>query len=192
MYHPTEIRNPVTGERIVFDETVSDDERLVWNEVKPAHIEPPPVHYHPDTEEHFEVNEGQLLVEIEGKKRRVEAGEEISIPPATPHVTYTETKPARFRRKVTPPGQWREFLTAQFAAVHAVGELSGATGLLQTVLLIRAYPDVVVPAQPPRTVQRALFPVLAVVARAFELKPHYRYPRHDASAGEVRSSETNS
>jgi mannose-6-phosphate isomerase-like protein (cupin superfamily) len=67
MYHPTEIRNPVTGERIVFDETVSDDERLVWNEVKPAHIEPPPVHYHPDTEEHFEVNEGQLLVEIEGK-----------------------------------------------------------------------------------------------------------------------------
>lgn len=192
MYFPTEIRNPVTGERIVFDETVSDDERLVWNEVRPARVEPPPVHYHPDTEERFEVSEGQLIVEIEGDKHRVEAGEEIVIPPATPHVTYTEAEPARFRREVTPPGKWREALTARFAAVHTVGELSGVTGLLQTVLLVRAYPDVVVPAQPPRTVQRVLSPVLAVVARAFGLKPHYQYPRNDASASEVRSSETTS
>jgi len=190
MHYPTEIRNPVTDEQIVFDEAVSDDERLVWNEVRPARVEPPPVHYHPDTEERFEVSEGKLVVEIEEEKHRVGAGEVIVIPPSTPHVTYTEAEPARFRREVTPPGQWREVLIARFAAVHAVGELSGVTSLLQTVLLVRAYPDVVVPAQPPRTVQRVLFPVLAVVARAFGMKPHYQYPRNDTDASEDYRLET--
>lgn len=183
---PTEITNPVTGEQIVFDETASTDERLVWDEVRPAHIEPPPAHYHPDTEERFEVREGLLVVEIDGAEYQLEAGEDIVIPPATPHVSYTEAESARFRRDVTPPGQWREVLTARFAAVHAVGELSGVTGLLQTVLLVRAYPDVVIPKQPPRPIQRVLFPVLAVVARLFGLKPHYQYPRNDTDTSEER------
>jgi hypothetical protein len=49
MYLPTEITNPVTGEQIVFDEATSTDERLIWDERRPANIDPPPVHYHPDT-----------------------------------------------------------------------------------------------------------------------------------------------
>lgn len=184
MYLPTEIVNPVTGEQIVFDEAASDDERLIWDEQRPANIDPPPVHYHPDTWERFDVNEGLLVVEIDGEANQVEAGEEISVPPATPHVSYTSAKSAQFRREVTPPGQWREFLTVRFAAVHAVGELSGVTGLLQTILLVHTYPDVVRPERPPRAVQRGLFPVLGVAARAFRLKSHYQYPRNGAAASE--------
>lgn len=187
---PTEIVNPETGEQIVFDETASTDGRLVWDEVRPAQIEPPPVHYHPNTEERFEVSEGLLVVEVDGEKRHLEAGEEIVIPPATPHVSYTEAESARFRREVTPPGQWREALTARFAAAHAVGELSGVTGLLQTVLLVRAYPSVVIPEQPPRVIQRVLFPALAVVARILGLKPHYQYPRNDMGESEESLLET--
>jgi hypothetical protein len=93
-------------------------------------------------------------------------------------VSYTESETARFRREVMPPGHWREALTARFAAVHEVGELSGVTGLLQTVLLAQTYPDVVVPAQPPRTLQRVLFPVLAAIGRAAGLKSPHPYP-HD-------------
>ncbi len=181
---PTEITNPVTGEQIVFDESASTNERLVWDEMRPSNIEPPPVHYHPDTEERFEVHEGLLVVEVNGETHQLEAGEEIVIPPTTPHVSYTEAESARFSRKVTPPGQWREALTARFATVHAVGELSGITGLLQTVLLVRAYPDVVIPEQPPRPVQRVLFPVLAVAARLFGLKPYYQYPQNDPETTE--------
>jgi len=181
---PTEITNPVTGEQIVFDESASTNERLVWDEERPANIEPPPVHYHPETEERFEVHEGLLVVEVDGEAHQFEAGEEIVIPPATPHVSYTESGSARFRREVTPPGQWREALTARFAAVHAVGEPSGVIGLLQTVLLVRAYPDVVIPQQPPRPIQRVLFPVLAVAARIFGLRPHYQYPRKDTATDE--------
>lgn len=176
MYLPTEITNPVTGEQIVFDEDASNDARLIWDERRPANIAPPPVHYHPDTEERFEVREGLLVVEIDGEKHQLEAGEEIVVPSKTPHVSYTEAQSARFSREVTPPGQWREALTARFAAIHATGELSGITGLLQTVLLVRAYPDVVVPEKPPRAIQNVLFPVLAVVARLLGLKPDHPYP----------------
>lgn len=190
MHLPTEIINPVTSEQIKFDEAASTDERLVWDEVRPANIGPPPVHYHPNTEERFAVREGLLVVEIDGEEHRLEASEEAVIPPATPHVSYTMGESARFRREVTPPGQWREALTARFAAVHAVGELSGVTGLLQTVLLVRAYPDVVRPEQPPRAIQRVLFPVFAVVARLFGLKPHYQYPQNDTDTSEERPPET--
>lgn len=93
-------------------------------------------------------------------------------------MSYTESETARFRREVMPPGHWREALTPRFAAVHEVGELSGVTGLLQTVLLAQTYPDVVVPAQPPRTLQRVLFPVLAAIGRAAGLKSPHPYP-HD-------------
>lgn len=184
MYLPTEIANPVTGERIVFNEAASDDERLVWEETRPAHIEPPPEHHHPDTEERFEVREGLLIVETDGESHHLEVGEELVISPGTPHVSYTEAEATLFRREVTPPGKWRELLTARFAAIHEVGELSGLTGRLQTVLLLRAYPNVVVPEQPPRAVQLVLFPVLAVIARIFGLRPHYRYPRNTTDASE--------
>lgn len=191
MYLPTKIVNPVTGEQIVFDETASTDERLVWDESRPGSVEPPPVHYHPHTEERFEVSKGLLVVEIKGEQHLLEAGEEIVIPPATPHVSYTETDSAEFRRKVAPPGQWREVLTARFATAHEVGELSGITGLLQTVLFLREYPNVVVPAQPPRSAQRVLFPVLAVVARMFGLKPQHQYPQSHTDTDEDSPSDKN-
>ncbi|WP_135851098.1 cupin domain-containing protein [Halorussus salinus] len=189
MHLPTKIINPITNEQIVFDETASNNERLVWDELKPPDIEPPPVHYHPATEERFEVFEGLLVVEVDGEKHEVKAGEEIVVLPATPHVSYTEAESAQFRREVTPPGQWREALTARFATVHAVGDPSGVIGLLQTVLLARTYPDVVVPERPPRAVQRTLFPVLALVARIFGLKSDYPYPRTATDTSEERSSE---
>jgi hypothetical protein len=177
MYQPTEISNPDTGERIVFDEDASDDERLVWDEWRPAHHEPPPVHYHPTTEERFVVREGALVVQIDGGDIRLEVDEEITVPPQTPHVSYTEEDAARFRREVAPPGEWREFLTERFAYVRTHGDLSGVGGLLQTALWLRAYPDVVVPERPPRPVQKVLFPVLAGVARVTGRTSHHPYPR---------------
>lgn len=182
MYLPTAIVDPVTGERVVFDEDASSEERLVWHESKPANVEPPPAHYHPETEERFVVREGHLVVRVDGDEHRLGADEELVVPARTPHCSYTGGDAARVRREVMPPGRWREFLTTRFACSHAVGELSGVRGLLQSVLLLRAYPDIVVPERPPRTVQRVLFPVLAVVARALGLGLHHSYPRDDGDA----------
>ncbi|MFC4360640.1 ester cyclase [Halobium salinum] len=179
MHLPARIRNPVTGERIKFDESTSSTEKLVWNEFRPPNIEPPPAHYHPTSEERFKVRKGYLVVETDGTEHQVEADETFVVPPETPHVSYTESKPVHFRREVTPPERWREALTDRFAASHAVGGLSGVTRRFQMILLLQAYPDVIVPARPPRPVQRVLVPVLASIARAIGLKSHYPYP-HEA------------
>lgn len=189
MHQPTEIRNPVTGERIVFDEAATGPERLVWDEFRPPNVEPPPQHYHPETEERFAVEEGVLVIERDGVEHRVEADETLVVPPETPHVSYTEDAPAQFRREVTPPGRWRAALTDRFAAAHAVGDLSGAKDALQKALLLRAYPDVVVPERPPRAVQRVLLPVLAVLARAIGLRAHHPYPREDGAGPQGRTHE---
>ena len=180
MYLPTEISDPVTGERIAFDESASDDERLAWEEFRPAGVDPPPAHYHPSAEERFEGREGELVVEVGGATHRLEAGDEVVVPPGTPHVSYTESESARFGREVTPPGRWREFLTERFAYAHAAGERSGVGGLLQAALWLRAYPEVLVLKRPPRPVQRVLFPVLATVARATGRTAHHAYPRDPA------------
>lgn len=186
MHLPTKISNPETGERIVFDGDASGDERLVWDEWRPANHDPPPAHYHPTTEERFVVREGRLVVQIDGVDNRLDAGEEIVVPAKTLHLSYTEEQPARFRREVNPPGQWRELLTERFAYAHATGEPSGVGRLLQTALLLRAYPDVIVFERPPPPVQRVLFSVLAAVARATGRKPHYSYPRNDGVVTEER------
>ncbi|MEF8825411.1 MAG: cupin domain-containing protein [Halapricum sp.] len=185
MHLPTEISDPETGERIVFDEDASSDERLVWDEWRPAHSEPPPVHYHPTTEERFVVREGTLVVEIDGSENRLTDGEELTIPPQAPHVSYTEEDSARFRRAVSPPGKWRELLTERFAYAHVVGERSGVGGLLQATLWLRAYPDVLVLERPPRPVQNVLFPILALIAQATGRTAHHPYPQDSSDRVEA-------
>jgi len=177
MYLPTVISDPGTGERIEFDEAASDAERLVWEQWRPANHDPPPAHFHPDTEEHFAVREGTLVVQLDGELTRLDAGEELTVPPGRSHTSYTSDEPARFRREVAPPGQWREFQTERFAYAHAVGPLSGVGGLLQTALWLRTYPGVLVLERPPRLLQRVLFPVLAALARATGRTASHQYPR---------------
>ncbi len=101
-------------------------------------------------------------------------------------IRVTSCLPARFRREVTPPGRWWEALIARFAAAHAYRGHSGLSNLLQTVLLLRESPDVIVPARPPRSIQRVLFPALAAVVRAIGRTAHYPYPEDDVAQEEVR------
>lgn len=162
----------------MFDEASSDEEKLVWEEWRPANVEPPPAHYHPATDERFVGLDGRLIVEIEGEETQLEADTEIVVPSETPHRSFTRAESAQFKREVTPPGRWGDALTARFAAAHAIEEVSTPRKFLQTVLLLRAYPDVVVPARPARPVQRVVFPVLGAVARAIGLKATYPYPRN--------------
>ena len=179
MRSPTEIVHPATGERITFDEEASDDGRPVREEWRPANRDPPP-HHHPDAEERFVVREGTLAVRVEGDEVRLGADGAVTLPPRTPHVSYTGGEPARFGREVAPPGRWRELLTERVASAHAGGDLGAVGGLPRTALRLRTCPGVVVPERPPRPVQRVLFPVLAGVARATGRTAHHPYPR-DAS-----------
>ncbi len=65
----------------------------------------PPVHFHPSQDEHFEIESGELLFEIDGEQRVIRAGDAIDIPRGTRHrarnpsanesaVVRWETRPA--------------------------------------------------------------------------------------------------
>ena len=45
----------------------------------------PPVHSHPRQDEHFEVVEGELTFEVEGKRRTIAAGGELDLPRGQRH-----------------------------------------------------------------------------------------------------------
>jgi mannose-6-phosphate isomerase-like protein (cupin superfamily) len=46
---------------------------------------PPPAHYHPEQDEHFEVLEGTLTAKLNGEERDLRPGETLAIPRRTPH-----------------------------------------------------------------------------------------------------------
>jgi mannose-6-phosphate isomerase-like protein (cupin superfamily) len=65
----------------------------------------PPIHFHPSQDEHFEIESGEMLFEIDGEQRAIRAGDAIDIPRRTLHrarnasvdqsaVVRWETRPA--------------------------------------------------------------------------------------------------
>lgn len=62
---------------------------------------PPPKHYHPSQDEHFEVLEGAVQVVVGGEERRHEAGETFGVPAGTVHQMGGDG-PARVRWEVRP------------------------------------------------------------------------------------------
>lgn len=175
MYLPTEIENPVSGGRVVFDEEASTEDVLVMESWEEPHNSPPPLHHHPTSEEVFTVHEGHVVLVRDGVTHRVGPSERMTVGPGVVHRFWTEDEPAHFTAEVRPPGRWREFMTDFFALSHD-SDLDGVGGFLQIVLFAEAYRDVVVLAAPPRPVQRVLFPVLAAVARATGRRATYPYP----------------
>ena len=48
-------------------------------------LKPPPKHFHPAQDEHFEVLSGSIQVRVEDEERPLAAGEEIDIPRGAVH-----------------------------------------------------------------------------------------------------------
>ncbi len=50
---------------------------------------PPPVHLHPEQDEHFEVLSGTIAALVDGEERAFSGGESFSIPRGTPHTMFS-------------------------------------------------------------------------------------------------------
>ncbi|QBD79681.1 cupin domain-containing protein [Ktedonosporobacter rubrisoli] len=103
---PATIENPLFKDRVTFLKTAAETQGAYAQ----ARVELAPhggnrLHYHLTFTERFEVLEGQLLVELDGKKILLEVGQSVKIPLKTHHrfsnpgdttVTFlTEVRPAR-------------------------------------------------------------------------------------------------
>lgn len=72
---------------------------------------PPPAHYHPAQEEHFEVLEGAIALKVGHARSVVPAGESFDIPRGTAHTLAPAGGPARVRWEVRPALRTEQFLT---------------------------------------------------------------------------------
>ncbi len=97
----------------------------------------PPTHYHPDQDEHFEIEHGEMLFVVDGTEHVLGVGDTIEIPRGTRHkaknasktdsaVVYWVTRPALRT-------------TAFFTTA---GQLGDDAGLLDSALLAHEYRDV--------------------------------------------------
>jgi quercetin dioxygenase-like cupin family protein len=86
-------------------------ELLVMEQDYAADAEPPPPHYHPSQDEHFEVLEGAIALKVGHERRIVPAGESFDIPRGTPHTMGPSGGPARVRWEVRPALRTEQFLT---------------------------------------------------------------------------------
>ena len=99
----------------------------------------PPTHYHPDQDEHFEVEQGEMLFVIDGTERVLGVGDTIEIPRGTRHKAKnaSSTDSAVVRWETRPALRTTAFFTT-------AGRLGDDTGPLDSALLAREYRDVFV------------------------------------------------
>jgi hypothetical protein len=86
-------------------------ELLVMEASYPAGATPPPPHYHPSQDEHFEVLEGAIALKVGHERSVVPAGESFDIPRGVAHTLGPADGPARVRWEVRPALRTEQFLT---------------------------------------------------------------------------------
>jgi quercetin dioxygenase-like cupin family protein len=133
---------------------------------------PPPKHFHPAQDEHFEVLEGSLRVRAGDEDRTLGPGDTIEIPAGTSHQMWNDGEvEARVRWRTTPPGRteqwWRELDELQRSGKV---DSNGMPSLLPMSVLITEYDDVV-RLGGPQPVVRGVLAGLAAIGRARGHRP---------------------
>jgi quercetin dioxygenase-like cupin family protein len=159
------IENPRTGQRMTFVELT--DELLRIDTVNPPTRRHEPLHVHPKQESGTEVLSGSLVFEIGGERRRIAAGESVSIPPNTPHRFYNDGDTDAHHIQFFRPALDIASLFETAFALEQQGKV-GADGMpapLQLAVMVPEFGDELRPVRPPWPVLRALSAVLAPIAR---------------------------
>ncbi len=135
------VRNPAIGHRVTFLQTAEQTNGELLQimyavetpEVKPAITE----HIHLKCEERFEVVDGRLGVILDGERRVLDVGQQVLIPPGTPHTFWNAGDgELRFLTNVRPPGQLQTYWETVFGLAED-GKVSknGLPNLLQLAVV---------------------------------------------------------
>ena len=169
------IRNPVTGEQIVFLAT-SDETRgeavVIETRLQP-HGFVASAHVHPRQEERFSVVTGAVGFKL-GRERLVAVpGDVVIVPAGTPHRFWNAGDGvARFVCDIRPALQFESLLETMFALAEA-GKTNrkGMPGLLRLAVIADAHFDTVRLPFPPAIVQRLGLALGAPLGRALGMRP---------------------
>lgn len=174
------IRNPAIGHRITFLQTATQTNgellQILYTVEEPEAKPAIPLHMHLQSSERFEVVSGQLGVILEGERRVLGAGEEVHIPPGTPHTFWNAGhNELCFITDVRPPGQLQTYWETVFGLAEdgKVGE-NGLPNLFQLAVvapLADSYDPTV-----PLPLMKAMIAVLGGLGRLLGYQA--RYPQY--------------
>jgi quercetin dioxygenase-like cupin family protein len=179
------IENIVTGERaivLVGTEDSGDGKLVVFMGVRPGGAVVGE-HVHPSLTERFRVVSGRLGVCLDGVESVLGPGEEAFVRPGVVHDWWNAgDEEAQVVVEIDPGRRFEIMISTLFGLANdGLTNAKGMPHLLQASVIAQEFGDVVQFVRPPRFVQRALFGVLAPIARALGYRPYYeRYLRPHA------------
>lgn len=176
---PREIRNPRTGQTMIFRQTAADTAgALLQIECFSAPNGPrEPVHSHPRQESRFELLSGRLWFEIDGQGRIAGPGDIVFIPARSLHCFWNEgDEVAHYLQEFRPALEAEHFFETLFGLAQD-GHINdnGNPSLLGLSLLVPAMGNVLRPTSPPWPLLRGLSLALRPFARLRGYPA--RYPR---------------
>lgn len=188
--------NPVTLERAVIIDLpwLNDEGRAVADLTAVPGARVVGEHLHPALVECFSIETGELTVLRDGRKSVLRAGERLEIQPGVWHNWWNEADMTAIVRVEITPGERFVHMIETLFGLARQGHVSkrGMPHPLQLALFAIEFSDVIVFRKPPPAVQRALFGILAPLARRHGYRATYpslsrttlapRMPR-DASPG---------
>jgi quercetin dioxygenase-like cupin family protein len=136
--------------------------------------EPPPAHYHPAQDEHFEILEGRLTARLDGEERELGPGDTLDIPRGTRHQMWNKgDAPARALWQTRPAGRTEDWFRAidRLFEEGRVGK-NGMPGPLAYGAYLSEFRDVFRLAVGPQLLVRPLVAVLGVLGRAKGYRLH--------------------
>jgi mannose-6-phosphate isomerase-like protein (cupin superfamily) len=173
--------NPVTGERCV----VRESDEAAGRALVDLYVTPGGAvageHVHDHLVERFEVLEGQVGFRIAGRERIAGPGHRSEVAAGVAHDWWNAgDTTAHVLVEVDGPlaAKFEELIVTLFGLAHD-GKVNakGMPDPLQLALIATEFEDVIRFTRPPRAVQKALFAVLAPIARARGRRatyPHHR------------------
>lgn len=166
-----EISNPRTGQRLTFTKVRPD--LLCTESINPVSEEREPLHVHPRQRSGAEVHSGSLVFEVEGVRRRLSAGESISIAAGTPHRFWNEgPEDACSIQRFEPALETAAFFETFFAlAAENKLDAKGMPRPLQLAVLVPEFADEIRPVSPPWPLLKALAAVFGPIARRRGYRP---------------------
>jgi len=168
---------PITGEWVcglVLSATTGGEYERGLGIFSPGNVGPPE-HIHPAYDEHFDILRGEFVFRVGGKEQRASTGEQLTVPPGTPHTfrcvgerhgaVVVETRPA---------ARTGEVIATLFGLAHE-GALTpkGQPKLWQAMVIGAEYADDTVFTSPPPSITIPLAKALAPLARRMGYRATY-------------------
>jgi mannose-6-phosphate isomerase-like protein (cupin superfamily) len=171
------IKNPVTGERIVFHQTSreTNGEAVVFETFVQPNGFVAAAHVHPKQEERFEIVAGTLGLKVGGGEIVAGPGETLTVPAGAPHRFWNAgDHEVRFLCEVRPALKFEQLLETMFAlAADGKTNKKGMPNLLRLAVIARAHFDVVRLPFPPAFLQRLGLALGAPMGRLLGYRPTY-------------------